>query len=324
MRKIVYTTILALTALLACSRAEEGTAPQTIVPLYRMMADFSSMSTAARDSFMTADSAQIRAMVEVIGGGSPTADQLTRWSQSMPVTIFTPPTDSVFPTLAPLEDTLGIILARAGRESLDLPRRSYAAVVWGNRRSIVINGDVVLIALNHYLGQDYPGYGHWPLYMRIDKKPGRLPYDITEALVASRYAYDGGTNATVLSRLIYEGVLAAVKMALVPDAKLTEALGYSEKELEWLDENQTEIWRQIVGQNLLYDTSEITADRLVAPAPATSIISPDTPRRAGRYIGYRIVSEYMRHHSDVTLQQMLRPDFYTDQAVLIESGYEGK
>lgn len=323
MKKIVCAIFLIAT-LLGCSRAKESADPQPIVPLYRVIAEFGQLDQTVRDSIMSADSAEIRAMTEVLGIDSVTDDDLMRLSQSMPVTVFTPPTDSVFPTLAPVEEALGTILARAADLGLDLPQRTYAAVVWGNRRSIVFNGDVMLIALNHYLGTNYPGYEHWPVYMRIDKKPERLPYDMAEAMVASRHPYEGGDGATVLSRLIYEGVLTAAKMELVPDARLGEALGYNEAELEWLDKNQNEIWMSLIEQNLLYDTSEMTADRLVAPAPATAIISSSTPRRAGRYIGYRIVSEYMRHHSDMSLADILKPQFYTDQNVLIESGYEGK
>lgn len=317
--------ILLIAVLAACGRTDrEPSAPQTIVPLYRSMADFGKMDSVARDSFMTVDSAQIIAMVQVLGGDTVTAAELSAWSRSMPVTIFTPPTDSVFPTLRPLEDTLGAILAASGREGLELPVRSYAAVIWGNRRSIVFNGDVMLIALNHYLGSDYPGYEHWPLYMRIDKTPQRLPYDIAEALVADSYPYRGGDGATALSRMIYEGALATAKMRLVPDARLTEVLGYNEKEVEWLDEHQGELWSTLASRDLLYDTSEATADKLVAPAPTTAIISAYVPRRAGRYIGYRIVSEYLKKNPQTTLSHMLSPEFYTDAAVLVESGYDGR
>lgn len=315
---------LALAAVAVGCREQVVVAPERIVPLYKDMARFEHMDSVARDSLMRADSAALSAMFLYLGAEKPDDETLLAWSRSLPVEVFTPAVDSVFPDLNEQERILGDILRRADEDSLDLPRRVYAAVVWGNRKSIVLTDSVMLIALNHYLGADYPGYSHWPAYMRLDKTPAQLPYDMAEALVANKYPYKGGANASTLSRLVYEGALTLAKIRLVPGGNMGGALGYTEKQLQWLGDNEHQIWLQLIDRQLLYDTSETTAERLVAPAPATSLVSPSAPGRIGRYIGYRIICAYERSNAKIKLKQMLQPEFYNNPAVLVEAAYDSK
>lgn len=315
--------------LLAVScRQEVVVSPQPIAPLYDSVARFPRMDSLQRTVFMHADSAALRAMLGYLGTDTLSEAELLAWSESLPVAVFTPAVDSVFPTLDDVELKLGRILVRAEADSLDIPRRSYAAVVWGNRKSIVMvdapADSLMLIALNHYLGADYPGYVHWPAYMRLEKTPARLPYDLAEALVADRWPYCPAADASALSRIVYEGALTLAKIRLVPDGDMSGALGYTQAQLEWLADNEHAIWLKMIDSRLLYDTSAITAERLVAPSPATSVISPDTPGRVGRYIGYRIICAYMRQNTDVTLREMLSPEFYNNPAVLVQAAYEGR
>lgn len=316
-------------ALAGCSGHDKVTVePVEITPLYSAVYDFAAMDSVQQDSVMLADSAALSAMLQYLGADGLSRSNLDVWSHSMPVKVFTPAVDSVFPTLEPLEATLARILSRAKADSLDIPSRQYAAVVWGNRRSIVMvdtpADSLMLIALNHYLGADYPGYAHWPLYMRLDKTKDRLPYDIAEALVANRYPFRGDNQATVLTRIVYEGVLTLAKIRLVPDGNMAEALGYTQKQLQWLSDNEHSIWMKMVEDRLLYDPSELTAEKLVSPGPASTPIGQDAPPRIGRYIGYRIICSYMKQNSRTSLKEMLQPSFYTNPAVLVEAAYDGQ
>lgn len=322
-RRINIILIACLVFCLAgCSRKEAT--PCHLVPLYRAAAQWPRTPDAARDSILHADSAELRAMFAVSGIHAPLDSAMDMWSRSMAVKIFTPPTDSVFPTLTPLSEALGIILANAADAGIDFPKRRYAAVVWGNMKSIVFADSTMLIALNHYLGADYPGYaGRWPDYMRTTKTPAHLPYDIAEALVAVRYPFVESEQATVLSHLLYEGAIVKAVLTLVPDATLAEALGWTDDQLKWAEENSQNLWRVVVGRRLLYDTSRATASRLLDPAPSTSVLSPEAPGRTGRFIGYSIICAYIEAHGKVALPDLLSPEFYNNQSVLIESGYTG-
>lgn len=294
-----------------------------INPLYKSLDHYDKLSQAQRDSLWLEDSTEIKAMFEVMHRGEPTQEMLEEWASSAVNEIFTPTVDSVFPTLEPVERALGAILKNAQDAQLKIGVNKYTAVVWGNSKSIVFADSCMLIALNHYLGADYPGYEHWPQYLVSGKTPERLPYDMAEALVATAYPYQPATDATALNRMLYEGAIILAKLQLVADAELSEALGYDAEQLQWLESNQKHIWQTMVTRDLLYDTSEITAERLVDPSPATTLIHQDAPGRTGRYIGYQIAKKYM-DATGTSLLEMLSPTFYNNPQALIKANYQGE
>jgi len=317
---------MALSALVAavslsCTKVESVFEP--VVPLYKTLEGYSGMSPAQRDSILAADSLPLSVMFGYLGISEHPDDAiLEKWSESAAVKVFTPVVDSVFENINELQVGIGQIIDGAVRDSLDLPKRHYAAVVWGNPRSIVLADSCMLIALNHYLGADFAGYSHLPEYMKAAKTPAQLPYDICEALIASRYPFEGTFETTVLSRMLYEGAIIVAKLSLLPKGDVARAMGYTDSELKWLTDHRVEIWQQLVARNLLYSTSSSDADHLVSPAPYTSILGSDVPPRAGRYIGYTIVRSYMRNNDHVCLPFLLSPSFYNNPSALIEAAYE--
>ncbi|MDE6300601.1 MAG: hypothetical protein K2M19_02670 [Muribaculaceae bacterium] len=323
MKNLFVILTIAASALLPTACKQVTVTPTPITPLYSTLDDFKSMDSIARDSVMKADAAQIKAFMQVVGCDSVTDSALVAWSRSRVVEAFTPEVRKVYPTLGSLETMLSIILDNAKNQGLELPRRNYAAVVWGLQKSIVFNDSTMMIALNHYLGNDYEGYQGWPEYLRMGKTPERLPYDIVEALIASQYPYQQTDSSTVLSRIVYEGALTLAKIRIVPEGSLQHALGYDNAQLQWLDDHQSELWQNMVGKKLVYSTSEDTMHKLIDPAPSTSLLSPYSPGRVGRYLGYCIIVSYLQSNTIDKLPTLLSPEFYNNPRLLIESAYGG-
>lgn len=305
-----------------CSRnTDKGSG--TLIPLYRDVARFGSMTGDEKHQFLMSDSAELNTLTEYLGLGEADESTLARLAGSEAMKVFAPAVDSVFPTLKNLSGAIDYIIRNGNALNLGLPRRHYAAVVWGNSKSIVLTDSCALIALNHFLGSNYAGYTGWPAYIRDTKTPGQIPYALCEALVATSFPYNGREEPTVLSRMVYEGVLTLAKLRMVHDAGTADALGYTAEQMKWLDKNATWIWQSLVGQDLLYSTSVEVADRLMSPSPATSILAPDCPGRAGRYLGLRIA----RHAVDtkrLELRMMLQPEFYNNPSLLIETQFNLK
>lgn len=197
------------------------------------------------------------------------------------------------------------------------------SVVSPYNQSIFITDSLIFVGLNHYLGKDYRGYDYFEPYQRNVKTPKHLPYDVAEAVISSWYPYRPQKNATVLNMLLYNGAVVYALMNLVPNAELSELLGYTAEQLNWLINNESEAWNALIVRKLLYSPIVIDAERLVLPAPATTILHPESPGRAGRYIGYKIVSSYMKSNSGVSLSYILSPAFYNSEISLVKSGYQG-
>lgn len=319
MRRIFPILLLFISIISACSRPDTYP-PAEVVNLYGPLAEFARADSSRRAEIMANDSAVLGAFFKVIDGSEPSDSLAWMWSTSLPVAIFTPAVDSVYADTDTLAADLGAILGRAREAGLDLPRRKYGAVVWGKMESIVFVDSVMLIALNHYLGQEYAGYDAFPVYRRFTKAPGFLPCDMAEALVATRYPYEEAPGQTALQRMLYEGALAYAKKQLA-DAPDMYALGYRSEQLQFLLDNEGDLWRQMAIRGLLYDTSPVTIGRLIDPAPNTAVLDPRAPGRAGRFFGLRIVEAYARRHPDATLPFLLSPGFYRNPAILEEAQY---
>ena len=110
-------------------------------------------------------------------------------------------------------------------------------------------------------------------------------------------------------------------MTSLPGADLSEAMGYTTEQKEWMMKNEGNVWRRIIEQGYLYSTDGSMASRLCRPAPASPAIHPDAPGAACRFIGYRIVDAYMQSHPDFEVAKLLSPEFYNSTSSLVDAGY---
>lgn len=319
--KILFSALVPLLMFASCTRVTPPAVPVT--PLYKTLQEFPAYTSAQKDSVLRADSLPLSIMFQYLGHAAPVDTALLGvWARSKAVEVFTPPVDSVFPDKESLSLTLGRILQSAAKHGLDFPTRSYAAVVWGNPKAIVMTDSCMLIALNHFLGEDYGGYCVLPQYVRKTKTAAALPYSIVEALIANRYPYRRTAESTVLSRMLYEGAMVVAKSRIIGSSSIAEAMGYTEAELKWLSDNRPRIWLRLVEGNLLYSTSELDEEKLVGPAPFTAPLGAEVPPRAGRFIGYTIVTAYLQQNATTPLSALLSPAFYNNPSILIESAYD--
>ena len=312
---------LSMAVLSACHRSESAYTPQAVSNIYGLMRDYNSLDSASATHEVEAMQPEITAFFKTVSEMPLDSEIIRGWASSQAVEMFTPPVDSVFGGVEQLENILGHILNSAEANGIDLPQRRYAAVVYDRPKSILFVDSVMLIALNHYLGADFPGYSHWPYFMRQSKTPQALPFDIAEALVATSYPFRND-NPDALSRLLYEGALTKAKMALNGSTDAAAALGYDEDTYKRLLADEENLWRSLIASQTLYDTSSATIDKLVYPAPQVTLPGITVPGRAGRFIGYRIVESYLAKHPSTSLAQLLSPTFYANPSALIDAEYQ--
>ena len=315
--------LLFVSAVLAMSCGRQKSNDIEIKRLDRIVEQYKDMDSTSRAALRDSLASELTALMQILEVDSTATDEaLMRWSESMPVTMFTPAAESVFPATDSLSHAVTAALSMARRKGLDLPQYKYAAVVWGREKSIIIYDSVMFIALNHYLGKDHEAYDHWPEYMRVLKRPDMLPYDVIESELALKYPYiseDG--NGTVLSHILYDGAMSYIKMQLMEDADECNALGFTADQLEDIRKNESFIWQRLAAGRMLYSSDSGILSKLLDPAPRSSLISPDAPGRAVRYTGYRIVCQYMERYPDTRLTELLSPEFYNSRHTLHKAAY---
>ena len=307
----------------SCTEKKEKTIgePIAISRLDKDYALFPSLGTEEQNKLFARDSSIFASQMQVMGVDANGMDEMTSFCSSDIVNMFAPAVGEVFPDMKAEEQALGNIVVRAKEQGISLPSRKYAAIVWGLPQSIVVNGGTVLIALNHYLGSNHPAYEGWPAYQRELKRRDMLTYDMAEALLAIERPYTPKQNATVLSRLLYEGALVRAKMELLDNASLANALGVTQSQLDEMKSNRKFMWERLLKNDMLHSSDAEIIDQLFSSGPVCSLISPDAPGRAVRLIGYDIVESWMKQHEDATLSDLLNPKFYDSPQTLSEAKY---
>ena len=256
--------------------------------------------------------------------GHPDDSALVKYVFSDCVKKFTPEVAKKFTNIEDIEKNLGGVIFNLEKEFPNIEIGNVYSFVSPYHQSIYICDTTILIALNHYLGANHEAYNGFEEYIKKHKEKRFIPYDIVEALISSNYPYEPNGNDDLLSKILYNGAIIEAKMRIIPNATLEDALGYTSEEFKWVEQNQQLIWNTLISKELIYSTSYMDIDRLLSPAPNTSIINSNSPGQVGRYIGYKIVEAYLKKNSSTTLQQLFSPDFYKSQQTLVKSEYTGK
>lgn len=316
-RKMIINIMLvssAICLMFSCRNESQDESKLYVLPLHNMLYDAvgQSVGQAHRnlDSLIVDYSDILDAALIINGVDTLSADALYCLATSPAFKVFYSDVERLAPSNDELNKNLNYILKKTAEQNINLPIKHFATLVWGKPQSILFCDSIMFIGLNHYLGADYPGYDSFDSYIRQFKTPKALPYDMAEALVATEYPFELSDSSAVINRLIYEGALITSKMLFVKDAKLSEALGYTDEQLKLVDMHKDEIWQIMLSKRLIFDKDMFVADRLVKPAPYSTMISQECPGRIGRYIGYKIVEQYLKHHDDIKLADVLSPDFY--------------
>ena len=290
------------------------------IEIYR----YPSMTAEKQTSFNAEMESGISALLTMLNMGHPDDSAYMKYVNSEAVKMFTPEVEEVFSDIADLENVLGGVKQNMKKELPQINMCEIYSIVSPYKQSIYIADSTMLLALNHYLGAEHKAYDGFEEYIKKTKHAKYIPYDIVEATIGTFNPYETTGDEMVLSKMLFAGAIVEAKMRIVPEASLSLALGYDEKELEWVEDNQQQLWNALVSKELLYSTSYMDINQLLSLTPCSSILHQQAPGRVGRYLGYKIIRAYLEKNPSTTLSQLLTPGFYKSQQTLIDSGYQGK
>ncbi len=103
-------------------------------------------------------------------------------------------------------------------------------------------------------------------------------------------------EATLLDCILEEGKYIYATEVVLEEKPLNYILEYTKEQLEWVEQNEANIWAYMIENQLLYNKDRTKYFHLIAPGPSTKNIA-NSPARIGNYIGYKIVQSYMKENS---------------------------
>lgn len=263
----------------------------------------------------------VRSLMIVTGQDSVDEEAFLAWYGASEFSkVFGPDVDAMLPDLLKQEQEFA-----AARKILSecLPEVEFPSEIYGvitpYRQSVVTVDTVMIIGLNHYLGADYEGYESFGPE-RKQKTPERMTVEAVGAMVMGQFPFRSD-DGTLLQMMLYDGaVIAAVSKAL-PDKDIAALLGIDDEAANRLRKDEREVWRALAEKGLLFSTDGSVNARLLMAADNSDRLYPGCPGRAVRYIGWRIVESYMNHHSEATLSDLLKPEFYNSPDALRQAAY---
>lgn len=205
--------------------------------------------------------------------------------------------DSVFPQLNELQGEINNLFKYRDYyfPNTPLPKVYTLTTDVDYENKIIYTDSLLLIGLDNYLGTTHSFYEAFPEYIRQSLKSENITSDIARALAEPYFMID--KDHFFLSEMIREGKIGYLKSLLIPELSLRDNLQYTEDQMVWAQQNEAQIWRYFIERDYLYSTDKELPYRFLHPAPFSKFqleIDSESPGRIGRFIGYQIVSAYMK------------------------------
>lgn len=174
--------------------------------------------------------------------------------------------------------------------------------------SVLYTDSLLLVSLDLFLGKDHRFYDGFNDYQRQNFEK----HQITQNLVKdfSTYVVSPPKNRTLLEQMIFAGKELYLKDLLTPQAHDFEKIGYTKEKLDWCFENEAQMWRYFIENNLLYNASNDVYFAFIQDGPFSKFnleIEQESPGRVGTWLGWQIVRAYMKNNN-VNLANMLDMD----------------
>jgi len=162
--------------------------------------------------------------------------------------------------------------------------------------------------LDKYLGRDCQLYLEVnppiPSYLRNKMYKEKMVSDCMKGWLLSEFEKPDSARS-LLQNIVYHGKILFLLQSLLPDESDTVILGYGAKQMKWLQKNEKNMWTYIVERKLLFSTDQVIVRKFVDEAPFTKDFTRDSPGEAGSWIGYRIVSSYMKRNGKISIPGLI-------------------
>lgn len=185
---------------------------------------------------------------------------------------------------------------------------------------VQLHDDIMLIALDMYLGKDFSAYAR----VRIPQYRSRraaAPYLVCDIMLETARAIPVGYRSEniLLDQMIEQGKLLYFLDACMPDHPDTLKIAFTEDQLEWCLDNESNLWAFVIENELLFSSDYEKTHKLIIDGPFTSFFPDGSPGRTGWWLGWQIVRSFMENNPDVSIPQMM--ETLTARQVLDNSRY---
>ena len=238
--------------------------------------------------------------------------------------------DSVLGDMQPQAEQLGDALKRAAELCPTMRYDkvyTYVSGMFDYNMRVGCNSHELIISVDQYVLPYTERYGYFgcPMFLVQQSRPEYMVADCMTAIARERIAIpheDGRTSGqtpvmTLLDYMLAEGKAIYFAQKVLPGTPDSILLRYTADQTEWMKANEEHVWSYLLQNKLLYETDYMRFHNLIDDAPKTNAFRDSSPRTTD-YIGWRIVSQYVKN-SGCTIQELF--DETDSQKILNQSNY---
>ncbi|MEL6989213.1 MAG: hypothetical protein AAGK97_15480 [Bacteroidota bacterium] len=184
--------------------------------------------------------------------------------------------------------------------------------------------DAVGIGLDMFLGDDFnykeiaPSNPSFSEYLSRTFNKAHLSRKVMEVLVDDLMPPITGNK--LLDHMIHNGKKLYILERLIPNAPDSILHEYTQDQMNWVNNNEKDIWVHLLHENLIYSDKNREYFKLINPSPTSYGMPAPSPGRTANWMGYKIVSKFMASNKDLSLQELL--SIKDAQFLLEESKYK--
>ncbi|MDC0204757.1 hypothetical protein OAJ65_03060 [Flavobacteriales bacterium] len=179
----------------------------------------------------------------------------------------------------------------------------------GFNYGVVTYDNNIAIGLENFLGKNSKFYrllGN-PEYLRFQKQRKFISSNVMEVWL-NEYFEQYLIGRDLLSQMIYKGKLMYCIDKMLPNVLLSSKFRFTEEQLHWVINNESNIWTYFIENDLLYSSHEQDFRTFLHYAPFAKGMPNDSPARVAYFIGYQIVSEFIERtdRMEVSIEDMIK------------------
>jgi hypothetical protein len=173
---------------------------------------------------------------------------------------------------------------------------------------VIVADGLIFLAVDLYLGSAHPAYAQMAGYQSYQRHKQFITTDVLEAL-AFQYAEKNTEDNALINEMIWWGKVLYFIEAMQPAAADSITVKYTKEHSLFCRQNEAEMWRYFVDNQLVFNTGDDAKRKFIQPAPYSKFGMPfdnETPGGVGRWLGWQIVRSYMRSNPDVSLPALMQ------------------
>lgn len=220
-----------------------------------------------------------------------------------------------FGNIKNIEKEFGKIVGNMQKEFPHLPKpKIYTYISMFAYQGFIFddNGtDGLAIGLDMFLGDKFPysvlgnNENAFSNYMTRTYNKDHLYKKVVQLWLEDRIFNKNEKRA--VDQIIENGKKFYLMKKIIPEIQDTVLFEYTKKQLEWMENNEQEMWTFFIKNNFFYTTDDYKIKRLTTPGPNSQSLGMPllSPGQTGNYIGYRIINSYMTRNNESGLNELI-------------------